>query len=77
MTISHGPEKNSSGPPKDAISEIEIFNGEGLFKKKKRGLNRNSIITSINQDLPMAPQLKSINDIKAPYQSRNRTYNDE
>ena len=49
MVISHGPEANRT-TTKEGGSEIEIFNGEGLFKKKKRVYNRNSILTSLARE---------------------------
>lgn len=38
-------------------SEIELFNGAGLFKKKQRIQNRNSNVLSINQNLKSTPKL--------------------
>jgi hypothetical protein len=48
MMNSHGPEPfKVNDLSKELISEIEIFNGEGLFKKKKRVNNRNSVNTHL------------------------------
>ena len=70
MVTSHGPEKNSSGQ-KDPVSEIELFNGEGLFKKKKRTYNRNSVVTSLNQEL-----IREGVEVSAEIKQK-RTINDE
>lgn len=48
MINSHGPEPAKANYlSKELTSEIEIFNGEGLFKKKKRVNNRNSVNTNL------------------------------
>ena len=53
MVISHGPEKiNQSHLQKDPVSEIQLFNGEGLFKKKKRKYNRDSLGMNLNYHPP-------------------------
>ena len=71
MIISHGPQKNNGANGQhDPVSQIELFNGEGLFKKKKRTFNRNSLVTSLNQDLP--PHRDSMAQVKP-----KRTLNDE
>ena len=55
MINSHGPEPvKANDLSKELTSEIEIFNGEGMFKKKKRVNNRSSVNTNLTEQ-PKGP----------------------
>ena len=61
MINSHCPQKlDNINPPKELTSEIEIFNGDGLFKKKKKVYNRNSNIISINQNINKSHKMDEV-----------------
>jgi len=73
MVISHGPEARINEVSKDLASEIELFNGEGLFKKKKR-TNRNSIVTDMTQELELPARAENTGNMRL---HKFNTYNEE
>ena len=68
MTSSHGPEQvvEASAASRELGSDIELFNGQNLFKKKKR-LDRNSKV-SIDSVRPQALRLSGVR--KQPFPQR-------
>jgi len=58
------------------VSEIELFNGEGLFKKKKRSNNRNSALSNMMQEFSIPLRTESTANIKLQLKN-HRAYNEE
>ena len=86
MTSSHGPEQTAeSGAGKELGSEIELFNGGNLFKKKKRFFRNSNLsidgsqpqalrisgLQKLNQALRTEPEEESLDSVMAT-SSRNR-----
>jgi hypothetical protein len=75
MINSHVPNPNKINDlSKELTSEIELFNGEGLFKKKKRVNNRNSIMTNLTQEANGPVRAESRTNMKMKVK-HHHTYN--